>query len=143
MSVKVKTTIKGTSGIALKKLFDFIKANCIDDQEYRVFIIDKKKLRSPQANRYYWFCINMIADETENEPNEIHELMKFKFNMKEIAIIDVIEMAPGSTTLLDTGEFYKYVEKIILWAGEYLNLYIPQPNEIPDEELVRLMAMGK
>ena len=36
----------------------------------------------------------------------------------------------GSTTRMDTIEFTDYIERVRQWAGEELNIQIPEPDKI-------------
>jgi hypothetical protein len=60
----------------------------------------------------------------------VHELLKYRF-------LKVDESNPDglfverikSTTELSTSQFMDYIAEIQRWASEFLNVYIPEPNE--------------
>ena len=93
--------------------------------------------RSNQQNKYYWgVCINMIHEHTGQDEDDIHEFLKGKFNAVEFEIPrkdtgEVIDHATigRTTTRMSTIEFNEYVEKIQMWASEFLNIVIPDPNQ--------------
>ena len=85
------------------------------------------KERSNPQNSYLWGVVyRMIADETGNSTDDVHEEMKRMFLTTQTS--GPIPMTK-STTKLTTVEFQAYFEKIIQWAAEFLNMYIPLPDE--------------
>lgn len=110
----------------------------LQDGRYLVSIENGKNRTSPQ-NRYYWGCILPIVKDglreagyREVKTNEdAHEVLKYLFLKKRIPneeTGEVIELL-GTTTKLSTVEFNEYIDQIIQWAAEYLNIQIPLPNE--------------
>lgn len=95
----------------------------------------KDRLRSLRANRYYFGkVLKDIATETAHEAIDIHDAMRKKFlarivslvNKKSGEIEEVIVV--GSTARLKPNEFADYVEKVRLWAAEFLGLTIEDPD---------------
>jgi hypothetical protein len=91
--------------------------------------------RSAQANRYYWGAVvKAIAEYTGYRPDEIHDTLKIKFLSKEVAFAngngEVIGefVIGGSTRELNSVQFYEYVEAILAWALETLELNILPPD---------------
>ena len=80
---------------------------------------------NPQNKYYFGVVVDMISEETGNEPEETHELLKLKF---------LKSMGKANTTQLDTKEFNIYIEKIQRWAAQELSCVIPDPNEKTDKE---------
>ena len=72
----------------------------------------------------------MIADETGHEPEEIHEILKWKFLPRQFIAFggEEIEMAK-STTRLSTQEFEEFLDRIRAFAAQELCLLIPMPHE--------------
>lgn len=88
------------------------------------------KSRTNEQNRYLWGVVyKYISEEIGYEPEQVHELMKFKFLKIEILVKGNPETVIRSTTELSTEEFNQYVERIVRWAAEFLGLVIPDPNE--------------
>ena len=94
--------------------------------------------RSLKQNDYYHgVVIPMVRSGLydvgyELRPTGVHEFLKYLFLDDEI--IDEITWTyttkEGSTKELTTKEFSEFISKIQQWAAEYLNIYIPDPNEI-------------
>lgn len=83
--------------------------------------------RSIVQNSYYWgVVLKMISEETGYTPEELHEGFKNKFGYTG----DFFgEPYKRSSTTYTTVEFEDYLLQIRVWAGEFLNMYIPLPNE--------------
>jgi len=95
------------------------------------------KKRSMPQNRYYWGVIveliyrQLVSDGWEVSKEDVHEMLKVKFAIKEIfneATGEVMQSI-RSTTEMSTTEFDSYNETCKKWAAETLDLYIPDPNE--------------
>lgn len=102
-----------------------------------------KNQRSLKQNGYYWYIpVNMIRQrllELGNQltTEEVHDFLKEKFNGKMI-------IGPGGELLGETGqstqsmskeEFGVYLEQIIHWAADFLEIVIPLPGEQTEMEL--------
>ncbi len=108
----------------------------LSEGEYKVFVCDSKITRSIQANRYYWgIVIPLIAGHVGMNKEDLHELLKFKFN-KGIVLDpesgEVLEI-PKTTTNLKVAEFQSYIEAVKQWATEFLGVIFPEVDELPNE----------
>ena len=103
---------------------DFAKR---EGKKVEVIVRPLKKHRSGEQNRYYWgVVIDIIAGATGYSPEEAHDAMRVKF------LADMTGDLPRvrSTTDLTTSEFMDYIAQIQQFGSEYLEVYIPEPNEI-------------
>jgi hypothetical protein len=91
--------------------------------------------RSLQQNAYYWgVIVKTLANELGYLPDDMHEILKYKFNPKQ-AFIEGKEMTyGGSTRVLSTLEFRNYNDAIKTWAASELGIYIPDPGEVCYEQ---------
>jgi hypothetical protein len=118
----------------------------LNGKEVWVSLVQKRKGRSNKQNRYYWGALLPILcseiGELEDEMDlilrkkflkeyvpKLHEGLKSKFLTDRSKKIPVI----GSTASLNTVEFEDYLSKVRMWASSELNIYIPEPNEVPFE----------
>ena len=104
-----------------------------EGQEVEVVVRKKKKHRSGAQNKYYWgIVIDIISGATGFTPQEAHDAMRFKF-LNDLTRTDRIRAAElpriKSTADLTTVEFLDYIAQIQQWASEFLDCYIPDPNE--------------
>lgn len=98
-----------------------------EGHDVEVVIRRKKKHRSGQQNAYLWGCVyDLISAETGYSPQETHDAMRFKFLTDLSKDIPVVK----STTSLTTVEFMDYIAEIQKWASEFLDVFIPEPNEV-------------
>jgi hypothetical protein len=100
-------------------------------------IIKKRGKRSSPQNRYYWgIVIQEIKSEFKRRgiratAEEIHEALKLKFNP--VPTIDentgevLIELG-GTTTEMNKEEMSEYLERIIHWCNESLEIQISEPG---------------
>lgn len=93
-----------------------------------------RKSRSNLQNRYYWgVVIKILSEEIGYAPDVMHNYMKHKFGFKyDLDMPDNnIHHYEKSTRDYTTVEFEAYMSALRNWAGEFLNTYIPLPNETP------------
>ena len=89
-----------------------------------------RKTRSDKENRYYWgVVIELISKHTGHLPDEIHDALRFQFLKVSAGELGMPPMAK-STASLTTKEFEDYLSTVRIWAGTFLELYIPLPNEV-------------
>jgi hypothetical protein len=93
------------------------------------------KRRSDRQNAWYWGrVLEIIAKDTGNEADDLHEYFKSRFIPKRLAICDgngvVIDdrVIGGSTTRLSTVDMAAYCDAIRQFAAEELGLVIPDPD---------------
>lgn len=97
-----------------------------------------KNNRSTQQNKYYWgVVVDLISDHTGYTPEEVHEIIKYKFlteyfhyheSNEHTALVYEIPKTK-STTGLKSNEFEDLMSQIREWASLKLGVYIPDPNE--------------
>lgn len=130
--MKIEYTAKVKDGkmtLINRKFFDKELEN-FEGQTVTVTIEKKKHKRSDQQNKYYWGVVVPIVTEGIKETGEIvttdqvHEFLKFTF----LSTGEKIKFA-RSTTDLSTTDFLLYIDQIQIWASEFLNCYIPDPDE--------------
>jgi hypothetical protein len=103
-------------------------------KQWEVIIRRKKSFRSLPQNKLYWLWIGCICDETgaetRVEKDDVHEFLKSRFlPEKEINLKKFNAWIYGSTKNLNTAEFKIYLDKIQLWAAEFLTLTLPNPHD--------------
>lgn len=113
------------------------KISALEGKPIEVTLERATNKRTHPQNSYYWAVIvKMLSLETGHNQEEMHEILKYKFNPLAKGIVnkktgEIEELIIGHTTTnLSTIEFGEYCEKIRAWAAEFLNVNIPEPNEI-------------
>ncbi len=112
--------------------------NQLKDGRHLVTVKDLRKRSIPQ-NSYYWgVCVPLVRkglydngfDEVRTN-DDAHEVMKHVLLKKEMVSKQTGEafIIAGSTKELNIPDMNAYIERVCRWAAEYLNVYIPSPNE--------------
>lgn len=85
----------------------------------------EKKVRSRSQNAYYWVYLGVIARETGDNADDLHEFLKRKLLAPVFKTILGKEVKlPRSTTDLEKWEFGEYLEKICALT----NVPLPDPE---------------
>lgn len=94
-----------------------------EGKKVEIQVNEKKSTRSQQQNSYYWLYLGVIAKETGNSKDDLHELFKGKFLSKGIKEIfgEKVRMK-ASTTTLSVGRFVEYIMEIEQLTG------VPAPD---------------
>jgi hypothetical protein len=97
---------------------------------YRVELKENKGKRSLNENAYYWgVVVAIMSDYTGDTPDDMHEILKYKF-LKTVLVFGGEEIVvPGQTSALTTKEFEEYLDRIRIFALTELDVKIPLPNE--------------
>ena len=96
-----------------------------DDIKIVIEVREAKDIRTNAQNRLWWKWIELIADETGNEKQEIHSILKYKFLLKEEMIDGELHQRLKSTTTLTKEEFGKLTQEVFYWANDTLNINLP------------------
>ena len=87
--------------------------------------------RSSRANRYYWGVVMAIlARELGYTAEEVHDALKAKFRGHEDITTGLVI---ARSTRTNSPDFWEYIAQVRLWSHQFLGVYIPEPNEIPDD----------
>jgi len=96
--------------------------------------------RSTEQNKYYHGVVvkavmHGLYDVGYNlSPSQTHEYLKNAFlRVYNLNANWEYETETGSTRALTKKEFQTFIAEIQQWAAEYLNTYIPDPNEVKYE----------
>jgi hypothetical protein len=109
---------------------------CHENRKVELTVKRHSKRRSSNQNQYYWgVVVAMIGEHIgESNPETVHEILKVAHNFEIRSVMVGHHLrVPLSTTALSTADFEAYLERIRRWASEFLELYIPTPNEVPHE----------
>ena len=103
-----------------------------EGKKVRVTVERFRTRRSDAQNAYYWAVVVPMIGEAigEDDKEAIHDMLKAEHNYEILVIGDKEIRMPESTSKLNTAEFAEYVERVRRWAAEWLNLYIPDPQEV-------------
>lgn len=121
--MKLSAKIKNNKIFVQKELMQLFCSVYKEDTDLEIKAV--KTTRSTLQNNYYWgVVIKIISDELGYTPDEVHEILRYKFLFVQGEFPYV-----RSTTSLNTVEFEEYMINIRMWASLQFGCYIPLPNE--------------
>lgn len=108
-----------------KQLEDFISNLPVG--KYFIKISPHFEKRSIAQNKFYWKLIEIIANEIGYEVEEMHDVFKYKFLQKTFEDNNGnLVRGIGSTRKLNVTEFKKYIDKIINYSEQELEINLPK-----------------
>jgi hypothetical protein len=110
-------------------------------RDQTIYASDSYHQRSLDQNAYFHGVIIPIIDEETGNYNQAYTKQEMA---KKFATTTVVlgtgeegELTQG-THEMNTKEMTEYIDKIRLWASEFLGCYIPLPDDPPDEILIQM-----
>ena len=95
-----------------------------------IISVSDRSTRSGAQNRYYWsVVVRLLSETTGYEAEEMHEVLKLKFNRKTVDVAGEEMDIGGTTTKMTTEQFNEYIGQIQRWAAQELGCIIPDPHE--------------
>lgn len=97
---------------------------------WQVTIEPKKARRSLSQNALYWSWVDIIARETGNDNDDVHEGLKQKFLAARVIQINGEAMRLYTTAKLEKAAMTEYLDRVYAWATAELGLLLPVPEEM-------------
>ncbi len=144
--IKLKLKLSGKDKIEVLQAVDRILDNYFAEEErmdLNLYLTTGKpiKIRSSKQNAYYWgVVLKTIKDHSGIDSSQLHRVCAFKFNLETMTFPsgEVVEI-PGKTKSLDTAKFSEYLDNIREWAMHEFGIFIPSPNEMPEEAYMEFL----
>jgi hypothetical protein len=138
MAILQKVLVHNQDRESLKDLYDKIKAR--PEELLEIFICNHKPSRTTNQRKYYFgVIVSLLAEHTGFTREEMNEELKFKFNKKSKQRPDGSWLVYGGSIENEkVSDCERIFEEIRLWAFEYMNLVIPLPTKITNEQLITL-----
>jgi len=106
-----------------------VHLSSLNGKKIELVLRRRKSKRSLQQNKAYWgIAIEILKNHLGYDKDEMHHALKVKFASRTDPDTGLVIVE--STTKMDTKRFGEYYADIQRWAAEFLNCYIPSPNEI-------------
>ncbi len=132
-----------TGKIRVPKRFEAEIAEKFRGKDIEIVVRRKRKQRSSEQNRYYWgvvipYILEAFAeignDLQQGNPEHaqiVHSFLKGQFLPPRLVCdADGVELKmEPSTTALSKMEFVEYLDRVIQFAAERLQIVIPEPEE--------------
>ena len=90
-----------------------------------ISINEAKDVRTNQQNKLWWSWMQIIGESIGYSKNEIHDIVKYKFLLREEVIDGETHQYIKSTTTLSKEDFSKITQDVFFWANDTLNIKLP------------------
>ena len=114
---------------------DAILANL--EVRHVIEITKYRNVRSNNQNRYYWAIVQTIGEEIGESREMVHELLTEKFAKREAEVMGE-KITIKSTSMMDTLEFTNFIDNVLYFAENFLNLSIPRPEDLAYNDWINL-----
>lgn len=134
--IKQGKTQKNIAALIAKCLRSF------EGKRVQITIEKFKSKRSDRQNALWWVYMAILANETGHTKEEIHELCKGMFLKTPLELVNKVtgevhkmESRKPTTTTLTKDEFSDLIAQLQYWASDFLNVYLPSPDEQTEFQL--------
>lgn len=104
-----------------------------EGKEVEIVVKRKSKDKNKQYKYLYSTVYQLIANECGCSIEQIDYAMKLKYHFDFNDVLGVRVPKNKSNKFFKTAEFTQYIDNIRKWAMEFLEVRIPEPNEIEME----------
>ena len=105
-------------------LVDYIRA-IEDGTKVEVEITETPDIRTNKQNKLWWSWMKIIGNELGYSKNETHDILKYKFLLREEINDGETTQHLKSTATLTKTEFNKLTQDVFFWANDTLNINLP------------------
>jgi hypothetical protein len=105
-------------------LVDYIRG-IEDGTKVEVEITETPDIRTNKQNKLWWSWMKIIGNELGYSKNEIHDILKYKFLLREEINDGETTQHLKSTATLTKTEFNKLTQDVFFWANDTLNINLP------------------
>ena len=105
-------------------LVDYIRG-IEDGTKVEVEITETPDIRTNKQNKLWWAWMQIIGNELGYSKNETHDILKYKFLLREEIIEGETNQYIKSTATLTKTEFNKLTKDVYFWANDTLNINLP------------------
>lgn len=96
---------------------------------WKIEIKEGKHNRSVDQNKYLWHLYRILGEHLGYDPEEMHELLTYRYLREEKDIKDEKVIVITRTSTLNTEEFNEYVRQVKFFAYEY-GCKLPEMNDV-------------
>ena len=105
-------------------LVDYIRG-IEDGTKVEVEITETPDVRTNKQNKLWWAWMQIIGNELGYSKNETHDILKYKFLLREEIIEGETNQYIKSTATLTKTEFNKLTQDVYFWANDTLSINLP------------------
>ena len=105
--------------------------NCSKGEKAILEIFEDRLTRSQKQNKLFWLWLTEISKETGHSKDDMADYLQSTFlGEHESMVMGKKTTKPVSTRTLKMNEFSDLLEQINAWAGDMLNMKLPQPIDL-------------
>jgi len=97
---------------------------------WRVTVVRYVKTRSNPQLALYWKWLHIIAIETGNEAEDLHDIFKRKFIEPDVIDMGGTSYARWTTGKMTAKEMSEYMERVMAFTVSNLGIMLPIPEEM-------------
>ena len=105
-------------------LVDYIRG-IEDGTKVEVEITETPDVRTNKQNKLWWAWMKIIGNELGYSKNEVHDILKYKFLLREEINDGETTQHLKSTSTLTKKELNKLTQDVFFWANDTLNINLP------------------
>ncbi len=105
--------------------------NCSKGEKAILEIFEDRLTRSQKQNKLFWLWLTEISKETGHSKDDMADYLQSTFlGEHESMVMGKKTTKPIGTSSLKMNEFSELLEQINAWAGDMLNMKLPQPIDL-------------
>lgn len=89
-----------------------------------------RKKKTLSQGGLYWQWVTIIGDELGNFKDDMHEILKEDHLPPKIVLFNGEEREIRSIKNLSTKEMSDYMDRVNIWAGSEMGIYLPHPEDM-------------
>ena len=105
-------------------------ANLSLEKQWNVTVARHQKRRSLSQNNLYWKWVEIVAEETGNDKEDVHDVFKKKFLTGEVReVFDGHQVMRRSTADLNKSAMTEYMDRVSAFCATDLGIILPLPED--------------
>lgn len=148
MGIVAKYTVNEVSRQEMGEIFRDMMGTLSTTEQYKIYVLDSKKLRKLSKLRYYWgVLLKQVEEQTGQFKEEVHEINKELFGIKKTILfktaegIAALERVYGLSKMNDeiAADFIK--KAMVYWGEQGVVFY--QYGEVPPDAYLEALHYEK
>lgn len=121
---------------AIEKIVQYVEER---DGEFVIEIKKNRRQRSLAQNGYLWVMCTIIGTHLGITKESAYKMICLENNAEIIKFPNgKVKLIPGGTSELDTAQMSQFITKVREFANQELGMYIKNPDEFKEEELMKI-----
>jgi hypothetical protein len=103
-----------------------------------VWAVEIKRYRKTRTNpqlALYWKWLTIVSDETGNDRDDLHEILKSKFLEPKVIALGGETHVRFTTSGLSAGDMSAYMDRVCAFVTGELGIFLPAPEDVGDRRV--------